>query len=480
MRFRSTRRRRWGIGLLAGVLLAPSLGRGAPAPTGEEEPKKRRIILRTEYDDQAAGKESAAEVEAELGLVRDPEITALVEAVGQRLVSQVSGFQFDYTFRIVDQDAPNAFALPGGYVYVSRGLLVLSDSEDELASVLAHEMAHVVRRHAAARQEIERHGPPLFNRLQITRLASYSRDQEREADRLGQEIAARAGYDPAGIASFLKSLEFTVRLELGHSRLPTFFDTHPSPVERAASAAERAAHTSWTRELGVEHGRVEYLRRLEGLVVGTSATEGIFRDRRFLHPDLDFSILFPNGWEMVNTRRAVGAIAPDRQAQVYLEVEGKSADPAAAARAFLDKARGTGFQPEHGEPVKLGAIPAYRVVGGVSSPQGRVSAVLTWLRHGESIYRLTGAALGGAWQRYEGVFLSTARTFRPLTPEQRASIRETHLRIVEARSGESLNELNQRTGNAWDLQRTAVMNDLFASQTPEPGQPLKVAIREPY
>jgi predicted Zn-dependent protease len=275
-----------GLGAVLGLAGVPHAAcSGAAGPASE----KRRVVLATAYDDEAVGRESSEEVRAELGLVEEPDLTAFVTQVGRRLARHAPGFRFDYTFRIVDQDAPNAFALPGGYVYVSRGLLALSDSEDELANVLGHEIMHVARRHASARQLVAPTHPLLFNWLRIRSLAAYSRNQEREADRLGQGLAALAGYDPQGLATFLKSLEFTVRLELGHTRFPSFFDTHPGTVERGAGAAARATKIRWERKPGISANRPDYLQRLEGLAVGTSASEGVFQGQRFLHADLGFT-----------------------------------------------------------------------------------------------------------------------------------------------------------------------------------------------
>jgi len=174
---------------------------------------------------------------------------------------------------VVDQDAPNAFALPGGYIFVSRGLLVLSNSEDELANVLGHEIVHVARRHAAARQSLMRDLPAIFRYAAMGQVSAYSREQEREADRLGQGLSGVAGFDPQGMADFLRDLDYTERLRLGHSRMPGYLDTHPTTGERVAAAATRAQSVSWKRQPPIAGGHNAYLRRLDGLVVGIASTE---------------------------------------------------------------------------------------------------------------------------------------------------------------------------------------------------------------
>ena len=194
---------------------------------------------------------------------------------------------------MVDQWPPNAFALPGGTIYVSRGLLVLSNSEDELANVLAHEITHAAARHAAARQAVAGGVNPFA--MVFTNpayLAAYSRDQEREADRGGQQLAAAAGYDPAGMNTFLASLDNVEKLLAGASRMPGYFDTHPPTSERAASTATRAQHLDWTRQPGVTRDRDDYLRRLDRPGGGRESGRGSLREgplpapgSRFRAPD---------------------------------------------------------------------------------------------------------------------------------------------------------------------------------------------------
>jgi predicted Zn-dependent protease len=450
----------------------------APPPADEAE-EKPPIVLHTEAHDRKAGEQAAEDVAAEMGILEAPELTRYVERVGQRVVRAAPRGDFEYHFQIVDQDVPNAFALPGGYVYVSRGLLVLSNSEDELANVLAHEVVHVANRHAAARQSMMGRLPALFQYALMRQLTAYGRDQEREADRLGQELAAAAGYDPNGMVTFLKQLEFTERLQLGSMRTPGYFDTHPTTGERVSSAGARARAIQWEPALPLEPDHEAYLRRLEGLVVGTAATEGVFEGDRFLHPDLGFSMRFPADWDVLNTRRAVGAVSPRRDAQVYLELEGEGTDPQAASIEYLERAAREGLRVDESRPVRIGELDAYRVEGRASAPGTLVSVHLTWIAREGRVYRLTGVAMGSAG-RLEGVFNNVARSFRPIKARELASIRETRVRVVPAQEGESLAELSQRTHNEWNIQQTAVMNDVFANDRLTAGQPVKIAVSHPY
>jgi predicted Zn-dependent protease len=459
--------------LLFACAAAPALAQLEP----EAEKKKPEIILSTEHDDRRAGAEAAQEVESYLGLVKDPALEEYVSAVGRRLALHAPSGGFEYRFQIVDQEAPNAFALPGGFIFVSRGLLALVNSEDELANVLAHEIVHVASRHAAARQHIVRGVPGLLQLFQIGNLAAYGRDQERVADRLGQGIAGLAGYDPHAMASFLRSLEFSERLRRGSSRLPSFLDTHPATGERVGDAAARASRIAWTAAPGVAPTREDFLHRLEGVVIGMSAAEGVFRGQRFVHPDLGFTLRFPDGWETENTHTAVGARARDRSAAVLLEGGGRGLSLEEAASLYLEKAMLEGFQLARAESVTLRGALAYRAQGVVSGPGGTLQVWITWIAHGDGVYRLIGTALS---KRHEPVFLAVARSFQPLTPELLAGVEELRLRLAPAEAGESLAVLSKRTGNRWDLQQSAVMNGMFADQPLEAGRLVKVAVAERY
>jgi predicted Zn-dependent protease len=170
---------------------------------------------------------------------------------------------------------------------------------------------------------------------------------------------------------------------------------------------------------------------------------------------------FPSTWDVINTRQAVGAVSPQRDAQVYLEFDSQGDDPQKAAEEFLAGTKAEGLRVEDMRPVLLGDLQAFRVEGRASSPRSPVTVHLTWVAREGSVYRV-------------------ARSFRPLTPKERESIHETRLRIVPARDGETLAELSERTGNEWNIQQTAVMNDVFANDRLVAGQPIKVAIPQPY
>ena len=443
-------------------------------------PRKREVILSSEAVDENVGREAAESVTTSLGLVENPELVAYVNRIGQSLARHAPRGGFEYHFAIVDQDAPNAFALPGGYIYVSRGLLILTNSEDELANVLGHEIVHVAARHAAARQAVIRGMPGPFKFFAQGHIAGYSRDQEREADRLGQGLAGIAGYDPMGMAHFLKDLEFTERLQLGNSRLPGFYDTHPATTERVASAGGRARMVNWQRPQGYSEGRTSYLQRLEGLAIGMSGAEGVFQDQRFIHPDLDFTLRFPDGWETTNTHAAVGAVSPAGNAQIVLEGQGPGNDAELAASQYLGSPANANIVVERSLQVPVGKHMGFRVDGKAQAGGGWLPIAITWVARYGVIYRFTAVAAPGALQRYEGAYANLMRSFKSLTPQQKQSVYENRVHIVEAREGEALSDLSRRSNNDWDIQTTAVFNDLFANEPLRGGEAVKISASYPY
>ena len=466
-----------GRAILRGTvaLLAVLLGCGGGSPPAKE---KRTVLLKTEAHDEKVGYEASQGIGAQMGYVDDPELQAYVSEVGRRLARYAPRGRFHYQFKVVDQEVPNAFALPGGYIFVSRGLLTLANGEDELAGVLGHEIIHVASRHAAARQAMIQGTSGLLRPFASGAFASYGRDQEREADRLGQGLAGLAGYDPNGLPNFLKQLNREERLQLGGSRMAGFMDTHPATSERIGSASGRAGMVAWERVPLITGDRAGYLDRIEGLVVGATGDQGVFRGDLFLHPDLDFALRFPKGWLTQNSPQAVAAVSPKRDGIFYLKHGGPGEDAVAYTEKFLEDPANKGFNVTEKKTVVIGGMPSVRLAGTSGTARGRVKVQMSFVPYKGSMYLLTGMSMGKA--HYKGVFLNTMRSFGPLTPEQRAQIQELRLRIATARSGESLKALSGRTGNVWDVQQIAVANAIYTTDKLDGGALVKVAVPTQY
>jgi predicted Zn-dependent protease len=285
----------------------------------------------------------------------------------------------------------------------------------------------------------------------------------------------------AGMADFLRKLGNVERLLAGYSRLPGYFDTHPGTVERVATAAGRAQSISWQLDPTLAHGRARYLKQIDGLVLDTNPSEGLFRGTSFLHPDLGIHLRFPEGWRLVNSHRAVGALSPDGAARIFLMAEGRARDPRKAAEEFMaEHAEEYGVQVIQGQPVTIGEVDAYRVALRAQVGPYPMAGEMTFIPYRGLLYRVTFASAASRAAKHLSRSRNTARSFRPLTEAERRSIQVVRLRVVEAGPGEDLTALGRRTDNAFDPLRTAVLNGVFADATFAEGELVKIARSEPY
>jgi predicted Zn-dependent protease len=423
-----------------------------------------------------------------------------VEAIGFRLAGNLGDNQFTFKFNIVDQFDPNAFALPGGWVYISRGLLVLANNEDELAGVIGHEITHVTERHSANRQRRgilsgvlqipgnivgavvgEDIGDLLnapINTIGQISLASYSRSQETEADRLGMRLAAESGYDPSSLADILSNLEADVEMLSGKQREASFFDSHPTTPDRVANITSEAKKITSSPQAPIAADQLEFLNKLDGLWYDVNPAQGVFRGDQFFQPDLGFTITFPEGWVTLNTPGYVAAYAEEERAVALVAIAG-DAEPSAYAASFVDRLR----EEHKAEPLENRAVDSdgwsghYVTLEEGSSRGGEKSYLhYVWAQMGGITYQLIGA---GA-DRYRAALRETAVSMRPLAEGDWESIAALRLRAVEALEGETIAQLGERTGNRWTPDYTALINDLAVNQTLESGTLVKIARREQY
>ena len=457
------------------------------------------MALQPVEKDREIGLKVARQIDTELGIVKDSRASSYLNSVGERLVRVETDQRFQYSFHIVDQYEPNAFAAPGGWIYITRGMLMLTNSEDELGNIMGHEMIHVTRRHAA-RQMANATLPAILsipgwivggiiskdlgnlinapiNLLGAAYIAQHSQADEHEADQLGQQLSASAGYDPRALAPVLVRLQRFLDLKTGEKRMPGFFDTHPSTPDRVERLTRQAGKIEWTRESGVVPSSPEYVHQLEGLLIGVNPAEGVLRGSQFLHPDLDFTIAFSEGWKTVNTRQAVIAIAPKGDALLSLGIIAQGTDPAQAAEALTEAMyKEHGVKPTASEHIQIGKIPARLVTYKDRSGREPVDLIFVHLAYQGLIYNFFGMAL----EHHRSTILEVAQSFRPLTYEERTSIRETRLRIASAQENETLAQLSTRTKNLWDVKTTAVVNGISPDQTLRQGQLIKIAVSLPY
>lgn len=445
-----------------------------------------------------AAEEVAQEIEREVGTLDDPALTALVQELGRRIAVAADLPDGSLRFAIANLPENNAFSFPSGNVYVSRGLLAFVRSENELANVIAHEVAHVIGRHALRLDSLEgrvrsatlgkimtaslggaRSGEAL-RALELEGeglIARYSRELEHAADREGQVLAARAGFDPAGMASFLAALDKETTFRLGRPRRPSFLDTHPAAPERAQNAATTARRLT-PPPLSTRPASA-FLDRLDGLLVGDDPAEGAVRDGAFLHPDLDLRLGFPPDWRVANTHGAVVAAPADGPIVLVLELQEEYHDPAAAAVRYLRAAKRTFSLLESG-PFAGAGVPAHQAAARVLRSGEPLFARLFWFAHGGRIYRLQCIGTGAGFERFGARAEGIARSFRPLTPAERASFRVRHLRVIPALAGERFEDALARGGNVERIDQISLANALDVGQRLAGGRRVKVVVEGPY
>ena len=488
-RLTSSRLAGWAAGLVALVLLPP--GCAINPVSGNPE-----VVFASREDEIEAGKQASEQVASQLGLMPDSARTAYVSQLGASLAKNSPRQDISYEFHIIDMPEPNAFALPGGYVYVSRGLLLLANEEDALAGAIGHEIGHAAARHSVQRQTA---AAPLAILSGVTAglvgiispslgrgvgavtglantavLAPYGRSQERESDRIGQEIAAKTGYAPDGISAMLESLGREQALHEDANRGSSFLSTHPSSAERVEDTREYAAELTRSSQRPLSSSRAVFLRRLDGLVVGDRAAAGVFVDEvQFLHPEMNFKLRFPAGWETHNSNQYVGAVSPDEDAAVIFEVAATSKDPVASGRAFLAEKQLRLGEPQ---PIEVHGFEAARVTG----VHSRRSVVLTWILHQGSMYQITAIGPEKRSSTYLPMLLASSDSFDSITRADRAKIRESRIRLFTVVGGESVADVVRRAGSEDKLELVAVINGIRVSDSLEAGRLLKIPVLESY
>jgi len=333
----------------------------------------RELAFISESQEISMGQQADQSILAQYGEYDNPELKALVEDIGQRMVPISHRPSLDFHFRLLDDSIVNAFALPGGYVYITRGILAYLNDEAGLAGVMGHEIGHVTARHSVqqyTQQTLFGTGmllgailsPGLAEYMQIAGagaqmlLLKNGRDDESQSDRLGVEYATKIGYDTNGMAEFFTTLD---RLTGGpEGRLPEWNSTHPDPGGRYTNV--KALTTRWQSQVGrppYERRREEFLKMIDGIVFGDDPRNGYLEGQRFYHPELAFEFPVPRGWKIQNTAMQV-AVYPRDESMVVLLRHDPRDSAEAAADALKDEG---GAKIEHRESFRIGNKPTVRV-----------------------------------------------------------------------------------------------------------------------
>lgn len=428
----------------------------------------REFVLMSEGHEIAMGQEAAQQVEASLGLVNDADLQSYVRRVGQTLAAKSERPNLPWRFGVVDDPTPNAFALPGGPIYITRGLMSLMDSEAELASVLGHEIGHITARHSVNQlsraqlaqigmvagmifvPQLQNFGGLLSQGMELLFL-KYGRDHERQADDLGFKYALSGSYDVREMDDVFASLARIGEMEQ-RSPLPSWLATHPAPEERIQRISQRLAALP-APPTGTLVNRAQYMDQIEGMVYGANPRQGFFRNNEFLHPDLRFRVVFPAGWKTQNLPQAVVAVSSQQDAMVQLTFA--QGTPESAANTFFGQ---QGLQAGQVTRETINGAPAVVGYFQAQTEQGVVAGLATFLQHGGKTYQLLSYTSGSKLQGYDRAFRSVAASFGTVTDPAVLNVRPNRIDVVRLNAPASLAQFNRTNPSAIPINELAIVN----------------------
>ncbi len=437
---------------------------------------KSQVVLMSEAQEIAMGKEADPQIIAQFGLYEDSTLQRFIREKGKQMAAISHRPNLDYQFRIVNSDVVNAFAVPGGYVYFTRGIMAHFNNEAEFAGVLGHEIGHITARHSVAQQRNQLLGQLGIiagmvinpNLAQFADAASqglgllllkYGRDAERQSDELGVEYSSKIGYDAHQMAHFFNTLE-RQSAESGAAALPAFLSTHPNPGERNVTVEKLA--TEWQQKLNLTSAQVarnSYLQKIEGLIYGQDPREGYLEKGVFYHPVLRFQFPVPANWNYQNTPQQVQLASADGKALMLLRLaQGNSLQE--AANAVLQQFQ---MQAVESRQVSVNGLNALVMVA--DQPQQQQGATLRTLsyliQYGGAIYHLIGVSSINDYNSYSSLFTNVMQGFRELTDASKLNKKPERVHIKTASQNTTLQQaLKQFNVPDARMEELAILNGM--------------------
>jgi predicted Zn-dependent protease len=433
---------------------------------------RHELMLLSEDDESKLGRKTDAQIAETYGLYRDPDLGAYIETLGSGIAKHSHRSHLSFDFKVLDSSTVNAFAVPGGYVYLTRGILSYLNSEAELVGVIAHEIGHVAARHSAqqySRAQLSQLGLGVGSILsesfrQYARVAQFgvgmlflkfSRDNERQADELAVEYATKAGFDANRMASFFLTLQ-RLHPSSDRSGLPNWFSTHPDPPDRIKSIQRKARE--WAKKSGrpkLHVNRDEYLLRIDGLVLGEDPRQGYLADNTFYHPELTFRFPVPSGWKLNNTPSQI-QMASKKQDAVILFSPASGTSPKAAARKFIADAQA---QVLAFDAITVNGLPAQRIIADIATQQGAIRVMSYFIQKNARIYVFHAFTAPPLFQRYASVFSATLGGFKTLTDPKKINVKPDRLIIRATKTTATLRQALEALGvPKEDLEEVSVLN----------------------
>lgn len=449
---------------------------------------KKDLMLLSEDQEMAMGASSDPEIVNFYGMYQDENLQNFIDVKGAEMAAISHRPQLDYDFKILDSPVVNAFAVPGGYVYFTRGIMAHFNNEAEFAGVLGHEIGHITARHSArqyssqmvaqlgmavgmaASPQFRQYGDIAMQSLGLLFL-KFSRDHETESDVLGVEYSSKIGYDAREMADFFETLH---RLSAGSeaANLPDFMSTHPNPIDRNRNV--KALATQWQQAENLTNPEVNrngYLRMIDGLVYGDDPQQGYVENSVFYHPVLKFRYPIPQGWDHSNTSTQVQMAPQGGKALMILRLaEGTSLEE--AAKKFVEQNQIQVIDSGKGE---INNFPIVEVYGDQTQEENVVRLGSWFILYNDLIYQFIGMSLQADFNGFNTTFHHSVTNFDALRDPAKINVKADRIRIKTVQKTISLASVLQSYGVKQDMmERTAILNSMQLNDVLEKGTLIKV------
>lgn len=433
--------------------------------TGEEH-----INLISESQEIQMGQQADKEIVATMGLYPDEDLQRWIQQFGLEMAKKSERPDLPWSFRVVDDPAVNAFALPGGFIYVTRGLMTHVGNEAELAGVVGHEIGHVTAQHSVHRMssaqlaqlglgvgmilkpELQKYGNLIGTGMSLLFL-KFSRDDERQADDLGLRYMVRAEYDPQQMPGVFEMLERVSQAAGGGGGMPEWLATHPNPGNRRERML-KALDSLPQANLRGDVGRESYLNRIDGMTYGDDPREGYFSNGIFYQPQMRFQMNFPQGWNTVNTKQAVAAISQNQDAIIQVTLApGQSSEQ--AAREFFTQ---EGLQTQSPQSGNINGLQAVSGEFRANTEQGVLHGVATFIEYGGNVFQMLGYTTEQGWRNYANSLADAVRSFRELNDPSRINVQPQRVKVVKLQNAATLSQIARQYNSAASPATLALIN----------------------
>jgi len=454
---------------------------------------KKEFVLMSEQQEIAIGAESDPQVIAEFGLYNNSTFQNFIQTRGTEIAAISHRPGLKYQFRVLDSPVVNAFAIPGGYVYFTRGIMAYFNNEAQFEGVLGHEIGHIAARHSAEQYTTETVGQVLLIGGEIASkevrafaneaqqamgllFLKYSRNHETQADELGVEYSTKVGYDAKQMAEFFKTLK--ALSDDSGSAIPTFLSTHPDPGDRYKKVGELA--TEWQAKVPMSSYKVNtdsYLSMIDGVIYGDDPRQGFVESGVFYHPALKFQFPFSSDWQLANSPSEVQIVPKDGKALVvFTTSEGTSVQDAASKTATDLK-----LTVLSSKQVTVNGLQGLEVLSEQVSQdpntgqETKISVKSMYLKYGTNIYVFHGVSAPADFQSYSTYFNKSMYGFKALTDASKLNVQPEKIKVVSVKSAGTLASAFQAYGVPSNRHKElAVVNGMEVGTTVKAGQKIKI------